>query len=238
MSATAALPTVFAIPASAESAVTALSGNVSASLFVPPFAQWPQLTLKPVTAAGYGQDPDLIATASDSGSSGASSLWPKLLTESQLELVAVLADIIVPAEQQAPSASEVGVPDVIDEWISAPYPQQQQHRALIEPGLKWMDDESMRRSGSAFVRLSESQQLSIVDDIAFSDVQTSPGLEMPGEFFSGLRSLVVGAYFTSPEGIEDLGYIGNTPISGDYPGPTPEARAHLEKLVESLGLSL
>ena len=68
--------------------------------------------------------------------------------------------------------------------------------------------------------------------------QTPAGLETPKLFFSGLRALVVGAFFTSPEGMRDLGYIGNTPIYGDYPGPTPEAMVHLESLVENLGLSL
>ncbi len=86
--------------------------------------------------------------------------------------------------------------------------------------------------------MTESQQLDIVGDIAFSEGQTPAGLATPRLFFSGLRALVVGAFFTSPEGIRDLGYIGNTPIYGDYPGPTPEAMVHLESLVENLGLSL
>ncbi|MBT5682665.1 MAG: gluconate 2-dehydrogenase subunit 3 family protein, partial [Gammaproteobacteria bacterium] len=45
------------------------------------------------------------------------------------------------------------------------------------------------------------------------------------------------AYFASPEGTKDIGYIGNTPIAGDYPGPTPEAMAHLDKMLSDLGLT-
>lgn len=194
------------------------------------FAPWPQLTLEPVNATGYGQDPDLITPAP--------APWPRLLSESQLALLVVLSDIIVPREGQVPSASEVGVPDVIDEWVSAPYPTQQEHRAVLEPGLRWMDDESMRRHGKTFTALSDEQRLAMIDDIAFEDRETPAGLEMPKAFFSGLRTLVVGAFFTSPEGIKDLGYIGNTPIQGDYPGPSDDAIAHLDVLLEELGLSL
>ena len=215
MSSTVAIPMTFSTAAQPTEAV----GN---------FAPWPQLTLKPVTAPGYGQDPNLIVSGP--------APWPKILTEPQLKLLTVLSDTIVPAENEVPSASEVGVPDVVDEWISAPYPRQRQHRSLIEPGLVWMDHESHRRNGKLFVLVTESQQLAIVDDIAFSKAPTPPGLEMPKAFFAGLRSLVVGAFFTSPSGIKDMGYIGNTPIQGDYPGPTAEAMVHIETLMGDLGL--
>ena len=216
MSTTAAIPMTFS---------AAAIGGVSTS---GDFAPWPQQTSRPVAAAGYGQDPNLIVPEPGP--------WPRIMTEPQLELLAVLSDIIVPAENGVPSASEVGVPDVLDEWISAPYSRQQEHRAVIEPGLLWMDNESQRRYEKPFIDLSEPQRLDIVDDIAFSERPMLPGLEMPGVFFSVLRSLAVGAFFTSPEGTKDLGYIGNTPIHGDYPGPTAEALVHLEGLIERLGL--
>ncbi|MEJ2089694.1 MAG: gluconate 2-dehydrogenase subunit 3 family protein [Gammaproteobacteria bacterium] len=193
------------------------------------FAPWPSLDLKAVNAAGYGTDPDLITPVS--------APWPRLLSEAQRSLGAVLADIIVPREDDVPAASEVGAVDVLDEWISAPYPSQQADRQLIEPGLRWIDDEAQRRHGEPFVRLSKTQRLAIVDEIAFTDQPTPAGLEMPKAFFARLRALVVGAFLTSPEGTEDLGYVGNVPIRGDYPGPTPEAMAHLEKLLDELGLS-
>ena len=50
------------------------------------------------------------------------------------------------------------------------------------------------------------------------------------------RQLVVGAYVTSPQGMQDLGYQGNVPIAGDYPGPTPEAMTHLHSLLNDLDL--
>ena len=82
------------------------------------------------------------------------------------------------------------------------------------------------------------KQRAMLDDIAFAERDTPPGLEAPKAFFATLRALVVGAFFTSPEGARDLGYIGNVPIRGDYPGPTPEAMAHLEALLDELGLGV
>ena len=37
--------------------------------------------------------------------------------------------------------------------------------------------------------------------------------------------------------MEDIGYLGNVAIAGDYPGPTPEAYQHLDKVLAELGLS-
>ncbi len=45
------------------------------------------------------------------------------------------------------------------------------------------------------------------------------------------------AHFASAEGIEDIGYQGNVPIGGDYPGPTEGATAHLETVLAALDLT-
>ena len=139
MSTTAAIPATFS--------ATGIAAAPDSGSFTP----WPQVTLEPVTSKGYGQDPDLITPQP--------APWPRLMSEAQLVLTAVLADIIVPTEDDIPSASEVGVPDVIDEWISAPYPLQQQHRSITESGLLWIDSEARRRYQKLFVQLQEPQQL-------------------------------------------------------------------------------
>ncbi len=189
-------------------------------------APWPEIKLDPVSAPGYGTDPDLIAPAPVP--------WPRLLSDAQLATTAALADIIVPAENNIPAASQVGVVEFIDEWISAPYPTQQEHRGLLVAGLQWLDDEAARRFEADFVNLTSTQQLEIVDDIAQPEADT---LQLPGLFFSGFRTLAVGAFYTSPEGIADLGYQGNVAIAGDYPGPSQEAELHLQALLEQLGLA-
>ena len=55
-------------------------------------------------------------------------------------------------------------------------------------------------------------------------------------FLDRMKFLTTGAYFTSAQGIEELGYIGNVALEGDYPGPTPEALAHLDGVLAKLNL--
>ena len=57
--------------------------------------------------------------------------------------------------------------------------------------------------------------------------KVQPGYERPAQFFARLRGLMMTGFYTLPEGMADIGYMGNKPVLGAYPGPTPEAMAHL-----------
>jgi hypothetical protein len=175
---------------------------------------------------GYGKDPDLLEPTVP---------WKLTLTRNELLATAALSDLILPREGDAPSASEVGVPAFIDEWVSAPYPTQQEHRALIVPGLAWLDREAMDRGGQRFSHVTEAVRKSIADEIAFTG-KVKPELEKAGQFFSRMRALTLGAYYTTQEGWAQIGYPGNRPIIGPYPGPTPEALAHIKGVIEGMGL--
>ena len=52
---------------------------------------------------------------------------------------------ILPKDDYGPAASDVGVLAMVDEWISAPYPQQQADRPVILEGLAWLEAESTKR---------------------------------------------------------------------------------------------
>jgi hypothetical protein len=188
-------------------------------------SHWPDLKFDLITGPKYGQDPDM---------NNPTTPWSRTLDADQLNLAAHLSDIICPADEGGPSASAVGVPDVIDEWVSAPYSAQQDDRVLILNGLKWLDDEAMRRFNKNFLSLSAAEQIQVVDDIAFEKQAEVAEFEHATMFFAKFRALVFGAYFTSPEGTQDIGYMGNVPIMGDYPGPTEEAMAHLNEIIANL----
>lgn len=190
---------------------------------------WPNLDLEPITGKGYGTDPKLMTPPT--------APWPLTMTAEQRELVSVLADILIPREGSRPSAAEVNVTDLIDEWVSAPYPSFQADRVEILSGLVWLDEESMRRFDNKFVQVSPQQRLQIIDDIAYEQAESELRFAYIARVFDGIRTLVTIAYFGSPEGGQDLGYQGNVPIAGDYPGPTPEAMAHLDGVLGELGLA-
>jgi len=193
-----------------------------------PAGHWPDLQLEPISVEGYGTDPNLITPKAP---------WSLTMTAEQRELTSLISGILVPREGNNPSASEVNVTDVIDEWISAPYPRFQSDRLEILSGLAWLDEESVRRFDRKFVAVSDQQQLEIIDDIAWEEAESKPEFARMANVFDGLRRLVVIAYFGSPDGIKDMGYQGNTPLTGDYPGPTPEAMEHLDAVLQELGLA-
>lgn len=172
-------------------------------------------------AAGYGTDPDRTATTHPG------EFWPLTLTAAERRLAAVLADIIIPADDHSPSASAVGVVDFIDEWVSAPYPDQQADRPVIVAGLAWLDAEAQRRHRSAFADLAAPQQHAICDAIASEQRAIEP-LQDPARFFARFRDLTAGGFYCTPAGRKDLNYIGNVALSS-FEGPDAE-------LLRSLGL--
>jgi hypothetical protein len=164
-----------------------------------------QLTLG---SKGYGTDPNLLAPVAP---------WPKTMTSHQLQVTAVLADMILPGSANAPSPSALGIPEFVDEWISAPYPDQRSDREIILAGLTWVDREAMQQGHSGFIEVDDSHRRPILDKIATDRSGAAP--KTAHTFFRRLRFLVVGAYYTTPEGLKDIGYRGNIPMAS-YPAIT------------------
>lgn len=163
--------------------------------------------------AGYGKDPDLLKVYQ------ANSLWPLTLTKSQRATATVLSDVIIPADEESPAASAVGVVDFIDEWISAPYPDNVRDKPLILEGLAWIDAESQRRFKKDFAKLSDAQRTAICDDI--SAANPKPAFAQPAAFFARYRALTAGGFYTTPVGMKDLRYVGNVALTS-FEGPPPE----------------
>ena len=127
----------------------------------------------------------------------------------------------------------MGIPEFVDEWVSAPYPDQKADRKLVLNGLAWVDEDARQRFGKSFMEAGDNQQLQILDAIAVQDIS---GIKTEqNKFFHRLRFLVLGAYYTTQEGFLDIGYIGNVPLDS-YPPPSDEEIAILEKELKKLGL--
>jgi hypothetical protein len=171
---------------------------------------------------GYGPDPNLIK-AYEKG-----EFWPLTLDAQQRALAAALSDLIIPADEHSPSASAVGTVDFIDEWISAPYPQQLQDRETVLSGFVWLDGESRHRFERPFAKLHEAQQRAICDSVC--DASRVPEhLKKPARFFATYRNLTVAGFYTTAAGREDLRYVGNIPLQ-HFDGPPAE-------LLRKLGLA-
>ena len=175
----------------------------------------------PSPARGYGTDPDLLKTYRPG------ELWPLTLTTQQRRLAAILADIIIPADERSPSASAVGVVEFIDEWVSAPYPNHQRDKTTVVEGFAWVDAEAARRSGREFADLGATDQHAICAAIC-DESNAAAELRAAARFFSRYRDLTAGAFYSTPVGRKDLNFIGNVPLAR-FDGP-PAA------LLKSLGL--
>jgi hypothetical protein len=170
--------------------------------------------------AGYGTDPNLMEVYKPG------DLWPLTFTQQQHRLAAALADLILPADDRSPSASQLKVPDFLDEWISAPYPKQQADRKEILDGLDWLEQESARRFGKGFAEINSSQQHQICDDVCSVDKAAS-GLRAGAKFFDKFRELVMGGFYSTPQGFKDIQYLGNVPLTR-FDGPPPEVLEYLK----------
>lgn len=151
--------------------------------------------------------------------------WNRVLTAAELRTIGVICDLIIPADEKSPAATAVGVPDFIDEWVSAPYPQQTADRKQLREGLEWMDAEASKRFGKQFADLEEAQHHEICADICFLP-KTKPEHMAGASFFALMRFLTAGGFYTTPEGWADLGYIGNKPMA-EFKGPPPEVLRHI-----------
>jgi hypothetical protein len=173
----------------------------------------------PVTGQPYGTDPVLNKVYKPG------DLWPLTLAPGQRRTVSALCDLILPADDRSPSASAVGVPEFIDEWISAPYPVQRKDRETVLAGLTWLEAESRKRFQKGFVELSVAEQSAIADDIVHPK-RAKAGFEQAAVFFAAFRNLVLTGFYTTPAGMKDIGFIGNVALA-KFPEPPKEA---LEKL--------
>jgi len=171
---------------------------------------------------GYGTDPKLVKDYKPG------DVWPLTFNEPQKKTAAALADAIIPADDLGPAASEVGVVEMIDEWVSAPYPQQQSDRPVILDGLSLLENESLDRFNRRFEALKGDQRKAICDDICF-EPKAKPEHKKLARFFDKFRDLTASAYYATPPGWKAIGYVGNTPLV-EFTGPPPE-------VLERLGLS-
>ncbi len=162
---------------------------------------------------GYGTDPKLAKPEK--------APWSRIMIPAQLQTAAILADFILPASGGAPSASSLGVPDFIDEWVSAPYPDQLKDRPVVLNGLNGLSTHVLQAGASARAAALSALQAS-KDPVAHA-------------FWKKFRRLTIGAYYTTPEGFKDIGYIGNVARASD-PGPSAEVKAVLEREFKRLGI--
>ena len=147
----------------------------------------------------------------------------------QWETIHVLCDLIIPADEGSGSATDAGVPEVIDDWLA--FRGQQDGNldltAKIFGGLIWLDHEAnLAAEGKTFITLSGDQQKAILDRVAYP-AKATPADEQYVPFFTELRTLTIVAFFSSKKGVEYLPYLGNVAVE-EWKGCDPKVWAIIE----------
>lgn len=187
---------------------------VSASLGITPQANAATVGVADTFAKGYGTDPTLTKLYKPG------DVWPLTLNAEQLHTVTALCDLILPADDLGPAASAVGVPQFMDEWISAPYPLQQEDNPVLLEGIAWLNTEASKRFSKSFAELDAPQQATIADDICHITL-AKPEFRQAAQFFERFRSRAAAGYYSTQEGWKAIGFVGNI-TSATFDGPPAE----------------
>ena len=165
---------------------------------------------------------------------------PKLFKPHEYRTIQRLAELIIPADEHSGSAVDAGAPEFIDLLCS----QNPELADIYTGGLLWLDAQMRQQHGASFLESTEEQQTSLLDRLVeegdpekvegaratrygasedyqgFSDYRIQPVSDLaPGvRFFEWLRKMTVDAFYTSPIGIQDVGYQGNIAV-GKYEVP-------------------
>jgi hypothetical protein len=150
---------------------------------------------------------------------------PRFFTAHEYATVRVLVDIIIPADERSGSATDAKVPEFMDTLLADDSVSDKARRTAMQGGLAWMDREAHERYGKTFVGCAPAERTAIVDDIAWP-AKTKPELHQGAAFFSSFRDLTASGFWSSPMGVKDLRYIGNT-FAPNWQGCPPEALAKL-----------
>lgn len=167
-----------------------------------------------LTTAGAGVLPPVLAQHVHSAVmeikslDGGANYQPKFLNKHEFATMRRLSDMIIPADQHSKGAIDAGAAEYIDFLCS----RSPDFAEIFTGGLGWLDTEMQKRYQKAFVDASPEQQAAMLDVIAYRKNQ-SPELGPGIYFFRWARNVVVDAYYTSPVGIADLGYMGNTAVA-------------------------
>jgi hypothetical protein len=144
----------------------------------------------------------------------ASPAWaPRTLSAAQLELVATLAEHIIP-ETATPGARAAGVHRFVDTLLTDHYPAAERDRFVT--GLAGVDTQAQSRYGKAFAESATGQQLALLRELDAAAYAAGRGEDT--WFFRRMKELTLVGYYTS-----EIGAMQELHVSpfGAYRGDIP-----------------
>jgi hypothetical protein len=125
---------------------------------------------------------------------------PLFLNAEQDKTLAALSEAVVPGSASAK------VNQFIDLLLSV---DTAEHRRDFVGSLMGVDEDAKKRFGRGFAALGQNEQVIVVTDFSGQDAHRSE--------FENLKEWIVGAYYSSEQGMRELGWNGNYAFE-NYPG--------------------
>jgi len=177
-----------------------------------------------IAATGFIDPVSAQEVHQHAGQASAAGVYePTAFTEHQFRTLERLADLIIPVENGAPGALAAGAPA----WIDMLAGVNDELKQIYVSGFQWLDEAARQRGSADFLSASASQQTASLDEIAYRRNET-PALASGIRFFTWVRRMTVDAFYTSPIGIRDIDYRGNTALTS-YPEPVEAIAFALKK---------
>ena len=157
----------------------------------------------------------------------------KVFDDQQWQMVRVLCDLIIPADERSGAATSAGVPEFIDDWIDFRHQQDGNEDLMAEVfgGLIWLNRAAVTQFQKEFVEATAEQQKQLLDRIAWP-AKAAPADKQGVLFFNRFRDLTVGGFYSSKVGVADLPYLGNTAVT-EWKGCDPKVWAIIEERMKN-----
>ena len=139
-----------------------------------------------------------LALADVKSLSGGPNYQPKSFTKHNFQTLRKLAEIVVPG------ATDAGAAEYID-FLSS---RNAELAAIYNGGFAWLDDYMQKTYNADFLTAKPEQQTELLDKLAYR-AKNTPDTVGGLLFWTWLRNMVVDAYYTSPAGVKDVGFMGN-----------------------------
>lgn len=141
----------------------------------------------------------------------------EIFTEAQATLISSLSDVILPADDETPSASEVGVPQFIESMVGEVYTEEQRTEFL--EGLDEFAEEYHSQLQSEYIESAEDQRYEFTYHQNKIALEAEPENDERTPFILTFKELVLLGYFTSEEGATQV--LRYEPVPGRYEGCMP-----------------
>lgn len=132
---------------------------------------------------------------------------PRFFTAHEWRTVRMLADYVIPRDARSGSATDAGVPEFLD-FMMLDQPNLQ---TPIRGGLHWLDTSCREQFGAAFTDCASEARTQVLNAIAWPS-RARPDAGPGVAFFSRFRDLTASGFWSSPMGVADLQYLGNTVV--------------------------